>query len=580
MSSFTCSPPVIPKSHAGSVYVLLTGTGTSWSGATVFTATGLPTGATYVGSSSVTSTSAVLEFTTGSGTGTITVGDGTTTTALPVAASSMAPAPSAGSLPLSSTVVVEILGTNTAWSSESGGSSRPNFAISGVAGCTLVSAYAGSDPADNEDTNADLTITTGSTAGTLTITDNGTGITTTIPVGSTFHTLAAVPGTSVEIGVRFDGGTWVDISTDVRSFTTTISRSRTLGMFPPGTATFNLDNRTGKYTPLNSSSPYYGTILPGRHVRMRAKYSATEYDVWYGIVEDWGDSYPQAKDGIATVTAYQPSRLLAGYRGDTGSALVGVGELTSARVSRILTAAGWSLGSTVETGLATMQGSDLTSDALTGITDAVEVELGAFWIDPNGSAQFESRYALEANSRSNSSQATFGPADVPYLTEPGPQMSSGLDLVINKATRSNTGGYAFTSTNSTSVALIGQTVASSDTSLKGAEDAWAAGNAQAATLIYGTPVQHPTRISLRPTSSTTAPQCLGRRIRDLVTVKVPVPWSATLTSLVFIVGISHSASPQTGWVTTFEFEPATVYTGISLFTLDTSALDGTDILGW
>ena len=72
---------------------------------------------------------------------------------------------------------------------------------------------------------------------------------------------------------------------------------------------------------------------------MRAKYSATEYDVWYGIVEDWGDSYPQAKDGISTVTAYQPSRLLAGYRGDTGSALVGVGELTSARVSRILTAA-------------------------------------------------------------------------------------------------------------------------------------------------------------------------------------------------------------------------------------------------
>lgn len=375
-----------------------------------------------------------------------------------------------------------------------------------------------------------------------------------------WHSVGWASGLEIELAIRFDGSSWDDVTDDLRSFSCSISRSRALGVFPPGTATFNLDNRSGDYTPLNGSSPYAGDIYPGRHIRFKARYSATDYDVWYGIVDDWGDSYPQARDGIATVSATQPSRLLAENR-STSFAEVGADELSGSRVSRVLTAAGWPLSSTVAAGITRLQATTLEADFLSELQRAVDVEMGAFWCEPDGSVTFEGRHDLVHNTRSNTSQVTFGNgggAEVPYLADPTPPLSSGLDLVINQATITYAGGSPYSHTDASSVSTLELTRALSET-LYGstAGPNYAEGNARGVVYRYALPYQHPSQITLRPAGrpSVAWAQALGRRIRDKATVKVPTPWGVTYSCPVWLVGVTHAGQPG-DWTTTFEFEPA------------------------
>lgn len=375
-------------------------------------------------------------------------------------------------------------------------------------------------------------------------------------------------GLEMELSIRFSGSTWTEVSDYVRALSTDISRSRALsGSFPPGSGSFTLDNRDGRFSPRNTSGPHFGNVLPGRHIRLKMKYGATTYSTWYGIIEGWGDSYPQAKDGLAVVTAKQSSTLLARDRGAAGSPIVGVGEFAGARVSRILTARGWTLGSTIGAAAVPLQGSDLTGDGLSEISKAVDAEFGAFWCEFDGTVVFEGRNALATSTRSNTSQVTFGNsggAEVPYLASPEPELSSGLDLVINQATRGNSGGQQWTVQNSGSIAALGGTYADSDTSLNGELDAYSLANATAITTYLGSPYQHPRSISIRPLADATLamPQVFGRRIRDRVTVKVPTPWGTTYSIACWIAGISHQATPG-DWVTTFQFDPAEVLNGVA-----------------
>lgn len=386
-------------------------------------------------------------------------------------------------------------------------------------------------------------------------------------------------GLEMELSIRFSGSTWTEVTEYVRALSTDISRSRALsGSFPPGSASFTLDNRDGRFSPRCTSGPHYGNVYPGRHIRLKVKYSGTTYSVWYGIIEDWGDSYPQARDGLAVVSAVQSSALLARSRNVAGSSVVGVGEFAGPRVSRILTARGWPLSSTIGASAVPLQGSDLTADGLSEIGDAVEAEFGAFWCEPDGSVTFEGRNALATQSRSNTSQVTFGNGgggEVPYLASPEPEVSSGLDLVLNQMTCANDGGTAYTVQNASSISTLGGTFADSNTNLVGELDAYALANATAVTTYLATPFQHPRSITLRPISSPSVSmaQAFGRRIRDRVTVDLPTPWGDTYSIECWVAGISHRATPG-DWVTTIQFDPAEALNGVAWSVWD-SGLWGT-----
>jgi hypothetical protein len=59
-----------------------------------------------------------------------------------------------------------------------------------------------------------------------------------------------------------------DITTYVREASTHRGASRELERIEAGTASITLDNQDGRFTPLDSDSPYYPNILPMRRVRI------------------------------------------------------------------------------------------------------------------------------------------------------------------------------------------------------------------------------------------------------------------------------------------------------------------------
>jgi len=101
----------------------------------------------------------------------------------------------------------------------------------------------------------------------------------------------AMPTTTVQVAFQnnpFDTSlTWTDVTKYVTGFTTSMGRQHELQQVGPSTATIQLTNQDGRFSPWNTASPYYysGTGLTvGHPVRIRATWSGTTYDVFYGYV--------------------------------------------------------------------------------------------------------------------------------------------------------------------------------------------------------------------------------------------------------------------------------------------------------
>lgn len=114
----------------------------------------------------------------------------------------------------------------------------------------------------------------------------------------------AVPTWTVEIAFASDplstSPTWVDVSsyvlTDGAGPGITISRGRTspLDDFRTGRASFRLRNDTRLFDPLYASGTYYGQLLPGKQVRIRATANAVTTDQFRGFIKGWPQSFDDA----------------------------------------------------------------------------------------------------------------------------------------------------------------------------------------------------------------------------------------------------------------------------------------------
>jgi len=128
----------------------------------------------------------------------------------------------------------------------------------------------------------------------------------------------AIPGLPqcvIEIG--FDDGPyvsepyWADVTEYVRAVTVRRGRSDDLSPFV-GTATVELDNRDRRFDPFNTSSVYYGKLLPRRQIRIRAAAGATTYPVFRGYVAGWPVSYTDAGfDSTVTVECFDALAFVA-----------------------------------------------------------------------------------------------------------------------------------------------------------------------------------------------------------------------------------------------------------------------------
>ena len=118
-------------------------------------------------------------------------------------------------------------------------------------------------------------------------------------------------GGKVPLGSTLASINWTDVSSYVRSVSTSRGRSSELDTFQTGSASIIFSNADRRFDPEYASGPYYGTLTPLRPVRIRAQYGAgATTNLFFGWVEQWPQSYENPVDSTVTVTASDSFKIL------------------------------------------------------------------------------------------------------------------------------------------------------------------------------------------------------------------------------------------------------------------------------
>jgi hypothetical protein len=365
-----------------------------------------------------------------------------------------------------------------------------------------------------------------------------------------------------------------DITSYVVSADTFHGRSRETDRYD-SRATFRLDNWDGRFSPGYGSGAYasggVNFVRPRVRINVRAVWGATTYYLHAGRATVWQDNW-DAEGHDPTVTLSTVG-LLADIAAWTGAPVAAVGgdEFSGARVSRILTAAGWTGATSIATGSVRLLATDLAGNGISQIEEVCDAEGGAFWIDPDGTAIFDDRASLVVNSRSNTSQVTFSDASV-FFRDARP--TSGTDTLYNSVTVSREDGALQSVSDATSIVAYG-TLSYSRTDLPAVLDTDMRAVAEYNLARFKDPDSRIAALTIDPVQSPALmwPHALGRRVRDRAAISAQVARSSTtVTSDVFIESVTHQFS-QNRWQTSFGFSNATPWNGFSRSVWDTGVWD-------
>lgn len=207
------------------------------------------------------------------------------------------------------------------------------------------------------------------------------------------------PSTPLGTGILADApADVVDVSDIALRVSTRRGRNRILNNFEAGIATVVLEDENGDWNPQNTSSPYYGKLLPLRKIRIWADYDdgggTDRYYLYSGYIVSYDNTFRVGLDEISSVTlqCVDAFRLFQNVNITTvaGSS---AGQTTGARIEDLLDLASYP-GSQqiIDVGDTLVQADPATSRSLLGALQTVEqTELGGFFINVEGDAVFLSR---------------------------------------------------------------------------------------------------------------------------------------------------------------------------------------------
>ena len=207
------------------------------------------------------------------------------------------------------------------------------------------------------------------------------------------------PSTPLGTGILADApADVVDVSDIAIRVSIRRGRNRVLNSFEAGTATVVLEDDNGDYNPQNTSSPYYGKLLPLRKIRIYADYDdgggTDRYYLFSGYITSFDNTFRLGNDEVSTVTfqCVDAFRLLQNVQITTvaGSS---AGQTTGARIENLLDLASFPVSQRlIDVGDTTVQADPGTSRSLLAACQNIEqTELGGFFIDEEGNAVFLSR---------------------------------------------------------------------------------------------------------------------------------------------------------------------------------------------
>ena len=195
------------------------------------------------------------------------------------------------------------------------------------------------------------------------------------------------------LGVEFIIGSFIDISSYVRSLDIVRPTSEETGTYSPAMMTVVLDNRDGRFSASNLSGPYMSggatLVLPEITVRYVATWDSVDYRRFTGMVEDWVDEYPEnGEDAVTVLTCVDHLARFAQWTG-SGAYTSPDGATSGDIVTSI--ADSMSLDLTwrdIETGDETHAPIEFTGNGLDLLHDLCDSEGGAVWWEPRCGASF------------------------------------------------------------------------------------------------------------------------------------------------------------------------------------------------
>ena len=381
-------------------------------------------------------------------------------------------------------------------------------------------------------------------------------------------------------------GFWVDVSTQVTQCSVRRGRRRLTETFSTGTATLTLDNNDRRFDPYNLVGPYAAngaTNLRSRvPCRISATYAGVRYPIFYGFVDEWNPDYQEPGTGTCTVTVSDAFKVLAEFDPVALGSPVGAGELSGARINRILDNAGWpTVDRRIDTGDSPMQGTVLSQNALTELKLVADSERGDLLVDADGTILFRERHARFERAASNTAQAIFGDAtgELEFADCLQPVND---ELIKNVANVARVGGVSQTDGSDLSrVQFFPKTFTRTDLLIT--TDAEALEYARWIIRQFADQDKRVEQITLDPDGIDTStdpgadlwPQVCGRQIGDRITVKRRPLGGSLFTAECWIEGIQHDIAPlqSGGWITKFDLSDAS---RSNAFVLDHSALGQLD----
>lgn len=248
-------------------------------------------------------------------------------------------------------------------------------------------------------------------------------------------------------------------------------------------------------------------------------------------------------------------------------------ESTSARLTRLTNLT--SLTSQITSSISTVGVvSDISSGRFSLLSEMETVsdsEGGDFFVTNAGVGLMTNRTYTTTNTNSITNQATFGSGGIPIGTEMSYYWSA--DDLRNQINVTWSGDAVATATNSTSVTAYGTSAENYETQLSTQADAQSLANYLVGFGYLPRLVMSAVEVGQALTTAQWA-TVLGLELLERITVVVPEQVGSNLSQIQLVQQIQHRITPG-DWKTTILGSSR----WSSVFTIGTSYLDGTDILG-
>jgi hypothetical protein len=372
---------------------------------------------------------------------------------------------------------------------------------------------------------------------------------------------------------------WTDITDYANDFSVRRGASRAEGpvvRFEAGTMTVRLDNSDRRFDPTNSDSPYWSLaadrsqVEPMRPVRIIADFQGASYPIFTGYADEWAISYEGPSMSYCVLTATDATKVLSDYDRVALGTAVGDGELSGARVARILDSVEWPIGQRdIDDGQSTLQGTTMDRSGWEELLLVQDSEIGQVFVDARGYVVFRDRYANMNDAGSVTVQAAFGDGagELPFVDHDIVNDHGSLANVVRIAV---VGGSQQTAEDSISRQLyLTHTHERTDLILEGDDDA--ADYAAFVLSLSRDPELRFDNLKIQGSDDDVLwDHILGRQFGDLITLtRRPPGGGPVVTRECYIIGVQHEVPGPNEWRTTWALQTATRW---SFMTLDDATL--------